>query len=80
MAAVGELAASSAHEVNQPLSESSVTPVLDGVCSIAAMSSFAELRDLLDDIVADGRRAGDVIRGIQSMVKRCVGPAAGESE
>ena len=31
-----------------------------------------EIRDLLGDIVADGRRAGDVIRGIQSMVRKGV--------
>ena len=34
------------------------------------MSSFANFEDLLDDIVADGRRAGDVIRGVQSMVRK----------
>jgi PAS domain S-box-containing protein len=70
LAAVGELAASIAHEVNQPLS---------GIISNAGAGrrlldrgdvELRELRDLLDDIVADGRRAGDVIRGVQRMVRK----------
>jgi two-component system, LuxR family, sensor kinase FixL len=72
VAAVGELAASIAHEVNQPLS---------GIISNAGAGrrlldrgdvELRELQDLFDDIVADGRRAGDVIRGVQSMVKKGV--------
>jgi PAS domain S-box-containing protein len=70
VAAMGELAASIAHELNQPLS---------GIVSNAGAGqrfidrgdvSLEELRELLADISADGRRAGDVIRGIQSMVKK----------
>jgi PAS domain S-box-containing protein len=72
VAAMGELAASIAHELNQPLS---------GITSNASAGQrfidrgdvdLRELRDLLGDIMADGRRAGDVIRGIQSMVKKGV--------
>jgi PAS domain S-box-containing protein len=72
VAAMGELAASIAHELNQPLS---------GITSNASAGQrfidrgdvdLGELRDLLGDIMADGRRAGDVIRGIQSMVKKGV--------
>jgi len=70
VAVMGELAASIAHELNQPLS---------GITSNAAAGQrfidrgnvdLGELRDLLADIVADGRRAGDVIRGVRSMVKK----------
>jgi PAS domain S-box-containing protein len=70
VAVMGELAASIAHELNQPLS---------GIISNAGAGQrfidrgnvdLGELRDLLADIVADGRRAGDVIRGVQSMVKK----------
>ena len=70
VAAMGELAASIAHELNQPLS---------GITSNAAAGQrfidrgkvdLRELHDLLGDIIGDGRRAGDVIRGIQSMVKK----------
>jgi len=72
VAAMGELAASIAHELNQPLS---------GIVSNAAAGErfidrgdvdLRELRDLLGDIITDGRRAGDVIHGIQSMVKKGV--------
>ncbi len=70
VAAMGELAASIAHELNQPLS---------GITSNASAGQrfidrgdvdLGELRDLLGDIITDGRRAGAVIRGIQSMVKK----------
>jgi two-component system sensor kinase FixL len=70
VAVMGELAASIAHELNQPLS---------GIISNASAGQrfidrgdvdLGELRDLLADIVADGRRAGDVIRSVQSMVKK----------
>jgi PAS domain S-box-containing protein len=70
VAAMGELAASIAHELNQPLS---------GITSNAGAGQrfidrgnvdLRELRDLLGDIMADARRAGEVIRGIQSMVKK----------
>ncbi len=72
VAAMGELAASVAHELNQPLS---------GITSNASAGQrfidrgdvdLRDLRDLLGDIITDGRRAGDVIRGIQSMVKKGV--------
>jgi C4-dicarboxylate-specific signal transduction histidine kinase len=70
VAAMGEMAASIAHELNQPLS---------GIISNASAGrrfidrgdpDLRELRDLLTDIVADGSRAGEVIRGIQGMVKK----------
>src|SRR6266487_2618393 len=70
VAVMGELTASIAHELNQPLS---------GIISNASAGQrfidrgdvdLREFRDLLADIVADGRRAGDVIRGIQTMVKK----------
>jgi two-component system sensor kinase FixL len=72
VAVMGELSASIAHELNQPLS---------GIVSNAAAGQrfidrgdvdLGELRELLADISADGRRAGDVLRGIQSMVKKGV--------
>jgi two-component system sensor kinase FixL len=67
---MGQLAASIAHELNQPLS---------GITSNASAGQrfidrgdvdLRELRELLGDIIADGHRAGDVIRGLQSMVKK----------
>src|SRR5437867_164831 len=70
VAAMGELAASIAHELNQPLS---------GITSNASAGQrfidrgdvdLRDLRDLLGDIMTDGRRAGAVIRGIQRMIKK----------
>jgi PAS domain S-box-containing protein len=70
VAVMGEMAASIAHELNQPLS---------GIISNASAGQrfidrgnvdLREMRDLLADIIADGRRAGDVIRGVRSMVKK----------
>src|SRR5262249_39785565 len=70
VAAMGEMAASIAHELNQPLS---------GIISNASAGrrfidrgnpDLRELREILTDIVADGSRAGEVIRGIQGMVKK----------
>jgi len=70
VAVMGEMAASLAHELNQPLS---------GIISNASAGQrfidrgdvdLREMHELLFDIVADGRRAGDVIRGIRSMVRK----------
>jgi two-component system sensor kinase FixL len=70
VAVMGELTASMAHELNQPLA---------GIISNASAGQRfidrgnidpRELRDLLADIVADGRRASEVIRGIRSMMKK----------
>jgi C4-dicarboxylate-specific signal transduction histidine kinase len=70
VAMMAEMAASFAHELNQPL-----TGILSNASAGARFIdrgeiNLAELRELLADIAADGRRAGDVIRGIRSMVKK----------
>jgi PAS domain S-box-containing protein len=73
VALVGEMATSLAHELNQPL-----TAI---VANAGAAQRFLardelkvdELRDVLTDIAADGRRAGDVIRGIKGMVRKVEG-------
>jgi PAS domain S-box-containing protein len=67
---MGEMAASFAHELNQPLS---------GIVSNASAGqrfidrgdvSLPELRELLADISSDGQRAGEVVRGIRGMIKK----------
>jgi PAS domain S-box-containing protein len=72
VAVMGELTASIAHEVNQPLS---------GITSNASAGQrfidrgdvdLRELRELLGDIMSDARRAGDVIQGIQRMIRKGV--------
>ncbi len=70
VALMGEMSASIAHELNQPLA---------GILSNAAAGQrfidrgdvdLREVRELLGDIVSDGRRASDVVRGIRGMVKK----------
>jgi len=70
VALMGEMSASIAHELNQPLA---------GIVSNAAAGQrfmdsgnvdHAEIRELLGDIIADGRRASDIVRGIRGMVRK----------
>ncbi|PYJ43705.1 MAG: hypothetical protein DME86_02245 [Verrucomicrobia bacterium] len=67
---MGELAASLAHEVNNPIG-AIVTNANVGQRLIAAGKiETEELKDLLADIVTDGHRARDVIQGIRNMVRK----------
>jgi PAS domain S-box-containing protein len=67
---MGEMTASFAHELNQPL-----TAIANNA---SAARRFLErgnldpvlLRQLLQDMVADSQRAGEVIRGIRSLVRK----------
>ena len=70
VALMGELAASLAHEVNNPIG-AMVTNANAGQRLIArGKIETKELNDLLADIVADGHRAGEVIQGIRNMVRK----------
>src|SRR5881397_3616378 len=70
VAVMGELAASLAHEVNNPIG-AMVTNARAAQRSIAAGKIVTEeLTELLTDIVADGRRAGEVIQGVRNMVRK----------
>jgi PAS domain S-box-containing protein len=70
VAVMGELAASLAHEVNNPIG-AIVTNARAAQRSIAAGKiGTEELTELLTDIVADGRRAGEVIQGVRNMVRK----------
>jgi two-component system sensor kinase FixL len=70
VALMGEMTASVAHELNQPL-----TAIANNA---SAARRFLErgnidpvlLQQLLQDMVADSQRAGEVIRGIRAMVQR----------
>ena len=67
---LGELAASIAHEVNQPLA----AMVADAHASInwlaAAKPDLEQVREALSAIVSDGHRAGDVIQRIRQLAKK----------
>ncbi len=66
---MGELAASLAHELNQPL-----TAILSNAQAAQRFLSskppnLEEVREILTDIVQDNNRAGEVIRRIRTLVK-----------
>jgi two-component system, LuxR family, sensor kinase FixL len=70
LALMGELAASLAHEVNNPLG-AMVTNASAGQRMLAhGQMSADELQELLADIISDGHRAREVIQGIRNMVRK----------
>ena len=70
VALMGEMSASLAHELNQPLTGIISNSAAGRRLIDAARATLPELRELLTDINADGRRASEVVRGIRSMVKK----------
>src|SRR5262249_29832720 len=71
ISAAGELAASIAHELNQPL-----TGILTNAQAALHFLSgngrpdLQEIREILADIVDDDKRAGGIIRNLRSMVRK----------
>ena len=70
VALMGEMSASLAHELNQPLTGIISNSAAGRRLIDAARATLPEVRELLMDINADGRRASEVVRGIRSMVKK----------
>jgi two-component system sensor kinase FixL len=70
VAVMGELAASLAHEVNNPVGAIVANASAGQRLVAAGKIGTEELKELLADIVADGRRAGEVIQGIRNMVRK----------
>jgi len=71
---LGELAASVAHEVNQPLTGI----VSNGSACLRLLAgdtpNVEEAREAVSDMVRDGKRAGEVIARIRAMTKRAATP------
>jgi C4-dicarboxylate-specific signal transduction histidine kinase/integral membrane sensor domain MASE1 len=68
--AVGELAGSIGHELNQPL-----TAIVSNAQAAQRLldrgnPDLAELHEILGDIAKDGKRGGDVIRGLRGLLRR----------
>jgi C4-dicarboxylate-specific signal transduction histidine kinase len=69
-ARLGELTASLAHELNQPLA-AILSNAQAGLRFLASGKNDPDLfREILQNIVRDDKRAADVIRGLRSMVKK----------
>jgi signal transduction histidine kinase len=66
----GELTASIAHEINQPLG--SILTNAETAQSMLRSShpDIEELKDIIDDILRDDRRASEVIRRMRSLLKK----------
>jgi len=70
VAMLGELSGALAHELNQPL-----TAILSNAQAAqrflaAGVQHLGEVKEILDDIVEDDKRAGAVIRGLRVLLKK----------
>jgi PAS domain S-box-containing protein len=70
VAVMGELAASLAHEVNNPIGAMVANASAGQRLIATGKVEIGELNDLLADIAADGRRAGEIVHGIRNMVRK----------
>jgi signal transduction histidine kinase len=65
----GELTASIAHEINQPLGSILTNAEAADEILKSPTPDIAELKDIVKDILRDDRRAGEVIRRMRSLLK-----------
>jgi PAS domain S-box-containing protein len=70
VAAAGELSAAIAHELNQPLTGILTNAQAGRRLLDAESPDLVELGETLEDIAADGRRAGEVIHRLRSLLRR----------
>src|SRR5881397_3541185 len=70
VAVMGELAASLAHEVNNPIGAIVANASAGERLLAAGKIGTDQFTEILGDIVADGRRAGQVIQGVRNMVRK----------
>ena len=66
----GELTASIAHEINQPLGAILTNAETADAILKSPSPDIAELKDIVKDILQDDRRAGEVIRRMRSLLKK----------
>lgn len=70
VAILGEMASSLAHELNQPLTAIVTNASAAERFLARGRVKMEDLGSILADIEADGRRAGEVIRGIKGMMRK----------
>ena len=70
IATAGELTASIAHEINQPLGAILTNAETAKVILTSPNPDIAELNAIVDDILRDDRRAGEVIRRMRSLLRK----------
>jgi PAS domain S-box-containing protein len=70
VALLGELSGALAHELNQPLAAILANARAARRMLDPGRFDPVELASILDDIVADDRRAGDVIRRVRALIRR----------
>lgn len=70
IALMGELTTSLAHEINQPLTAILTNAEAGQRFLSGAQPDIQEVRQILEDIIRDNRRAGDVIRRVRALVKK----------
>jgi C4-dicarboxylate-specific signal transduction histidine kinase len=70
VSAMGELTASLAHELNQPLTAILNNAHVAQSLLDAKIVDLAELREILTDIVADDQRAADVIQRVRLLLRK----------
>jgi two-component system sensor kinase FixL len=70
VASMGELTASLAHELNQPLAAILSNAQAASRFLSSKSPDLAEIRDCLADIVTDDKRAGDVIKRLRALMKK----------
>jgi signal transduction histidine kinase len=66
----GELTASIAHEINQPLGSILTNAETAQSILLSSHPDIEELKDIVDDILRDDRRASEVIRRMRSLLKK----------
>jgi signal transduction histidine kinase len=70
VATLGELSGAIAHELNQPLTAILSNAQAARLILAGDRPDLAEINDIVDDIVADGRRAGEVMQRLRTMFRK----------
>jgi C4-dicarboxylate-specific signal transduction histidine kinase len=73
VALMGELTASLAHELNQPLTAIASNAAAGKRFLAQSLPDVPMFEELLNDVAADARRAGDIIQGIHHFVRKSEG-------